>query len=256
MRSDSLAKDLLYFYDSVRRFGDAHHGGHGGLERASDPRNYIELQPLGIALASRQRRVVLIDEIDKAPRDLPNDLLRELEQNSFEILEIPRDQSYEKEVPSQGIPLKRVMERPVEKERKCVPGPLVIITSNVERQLPDAFLRRCIFFHIKFPEDLLPDILADYFPGIAENETFLNKVIVIFRQLRETSGLIKKPGTAELIDWIVSLTRVYNRGHIETRIRQFTESMKQEHQNLPWDKLPGLSCLVKLREDLERLYQT
>jgi len=255
VRSDSLARDLLYSYDSVRRFGDAHHGGHEGLKRASDVRNYIELQPLGIALASQNRRVVLIDEIDKAPRDLPNDLLRELEQNTFDILEIPRDQDYEKDVFSHNIPLNRVMKRPVDTNNNRLPGPLIIITSNVERQLPDPFLRRCIFYHIEFPEDLLPEILADHFPECVDKSGFLETVLNVFMNLRETPGLTKIPGTAELLDWVTSLTKVYNSNYVKSQFDQFISSVQEESHQLPWKNLPGLSCLVKLREDENRLFQ-
>ncbi len=256
VRSDSLARDILYSYDSVRRFGDAHHGGPEGVKRASDPRNYIELQPLGIALASPHRRVVLIDEIDKAPRDLPNDLLRELDQITFEISEIPRDQAYEKEIFSHGIPLKRTMKRPMDKNGKRFPGPLVIITSNVERQLPDAFLRRCIFCHIEFPEHLLPDILADHFQGLEKEGWLLEDAAAIFELLRATPGLIKIPGTAELLDWVSSLTRVYCPIHVKSQIKQFTTVLEQDHRNPSWKDLPGLNCLIKLREDMDKLCPT
>ncbi len=93
VRSDSRAQDLLYRYDALSRFGDAQHGGEAGAKRAEEVRNYIELRDLGQALMSWSLRVVLIDEIDKAPRDLPNDLLRELDQGLFEIPEIPATQS-------------------------------------------------------------------------------------------------------------------------------------------------------------------
>lgn len=151
VRSDSRAQDLLYQYDALGRFGDASHGGPAGARRAEEVRNYIELRPLGRALMSAGLRVVLIDEIDKAPRDLPNDLLRELDQGHFEIPEIPAadDQSGETATPidpDRPLTFRNQMRRP-EGARK----PMVIITSNVERQLPDPFLRRCVFFHIPFP---------------------------------------------------------------------------------------------------------
>jgi MoxR-like ATPase len=119
------------------------------------------LQSLGIGLMSPVQRVVLIDEIDKAPRDLPNDLLREMDQGSFTIPEIPEvaagtiQDSF-----ANGIELRRRMQRPTD-----APRPLVIVTSNAERQLPDAFLRRCVFFHIPFPEEAdLQKILRERFP--------------------------------------------------------------------------------------------
>jgi MoxR-like ATPase len=246
VRSDSLAKDLLYSYDSVRRFGDANHGGKESLKCADDVRHYIELQPLGIALSSLHRRVVLIDEIDKAPRDLPNDLLRELEQNSFDILEIPRDVLYEKKVFSHNIPLYREMKRPVGKNNKPLPAPLIIITSNVERQLPDPFLRRCIFYNIEFPdESSLNKILKDHFPDFVDQK-FFTTVQDFFANLRKTPGLTKVPGTAELLDWMTSLRQVYHPEYVKSH---FSSSRHPR-----WDELPGLSCLVKLREDEIRLF--
>ncbi len=153
VRSDSRAQDLLYHYDALSRFGDAHHGGEAGKQRAEEVRNYIELRDLGRALMSSSLRVVLIDEIDKAPRDLPNDLLRELDQGHFEIPEIPaadfpadasaksgdRGQPIDSDRP---LTYRNQMRRPEGAHK-----PMVIITSNVERQLPDPFLRRCVFFH-------------------------------------------------------------------------------------------------------------
>ncbi len=147
VRSDSRARDLLYTYDAIRRFGDAQNGGPPGLARASDPCNYIELQALGRALVSFRRRVVLIDEIDKAPRDLPNDLLRELDQTSFEIPEISEQRSDTGgSVLSHGILLRRASGSPEGVQRTDrAAAPLILITSNVERQLPDALSRRCIY---------------------------------------------------------------------------------------------------------------
>ena len=149
VRSDTRARDLLYHYDAVRRFADAQ---GNRAEEAARPQGYIDLMPLGQALLAPQQEVVLIDEIDKAPRDLPNDLLRELDQGHFDIPEIPPDAPLGPALGAaagddlSGVRLQRRMQRQEER-----PMPLVIITSNQERQLPDPFLRRCVFFHIPFP---------------------------------------------------------------------------------------------------------
>lgn len=251
VRSDSRARDLLYVQDSVSRFADAQHGNQ---ERARDPRRYIELQPLGRGLADRQRRVVLIDEIDKAPKDLPNDLLRELNQISFEISEIPGDQRFEDSVTSHSIPLERVMERPRDAHGEPLPAPLVIITSNVERQLPDAFLRRCIFWHIEFPEALLPAILSDHVKEADVAGDFLDRTIAVFLALREVPGLTKKPAVAELIDWAGALLTIFDPRDSVPRLRAFSDRLADAPTRaLPWPELPGLACLVKLREDLDTL---
>jgi MoxR-like ATPase len=251
VRSDTRARDLLYLYDAVRRFGDAHHGGEDGAARAADPRRYIELQPLGRALVSSRRRVVLIDEIDKAPRDLPNDLLRELDQASFEIPEIPEATPGQGEVRSHGAPLRRVMRRGAGAAGSPTRASLVIITSNVERQLPDAFLRRCIFWHIEFPKQLLPEILEEHCPQ-AEGD-LRGRTIAIFSRVREIPGLVRRPGTAELIDWVNALTRVYERAHATKQVRRLSDLLAQGDAPVPWRELPGLGCLVKLREDQNAL---
>jgi MoxR-like ATPase len=248
VRSDTGAKDLLYTHDAVRRFGDAQFGGLEGQKNARDSRRYVNLQSLGIALASPLRRVCLIDEIDKAPRDLPNDLLRELDKNVFTIIEIPDVALTVDEVKSQGIALRKEMKRAA-----GVPAPLIIITSNVENQLPDAFLRRCIFWDIKFPEAQLPEILEDHFPDQTPfDKTFRAASIRVFRELRKVSGLAKRPATAELLDWVGALTRVI---HPENAlgIIPFAALLDQKARSLSWRELPALSCLVKLRDDLKVL---
>lgn len=239
VRSDSRARDLLYFHDALARFGDAHHGGDGEKVRARDPRNYLQLLPLGRALISPYLRVVLVDEVDKAPRDLPNDLLRELDHKRFEIPEIPSEAG---EHPSG---LRRVM-------GDGHARPLVIITSNVERQLPDAFLRRCVFFHIPFPEEeALRKILADRFPGV---QALHDRVLKVFLALRDVS-LTKRPATSELVDWVAALHGVFARAEVEVALARFTEALARSRApaSAPWGDLPALTCLVKLREDLEKL---
>ena len=247
VRTETRAHDLLYHYDAVRRFGDAQTGGDVGKRRASYPQNYIKLEALGLGLMSPVRRVVLIDEIDKAPRDLPNDLLRELDQDRFEIPEIPPGQMRNDGAlePGQEHFVRR-MTPPAD-----APKPFVIITSNVERQLPDAFLRRCVFFYIPFPsQKRLGDILNAHF---SDAPVLLKKnALSLFAELRKDAlRLTKKPATAELLDWVSALVKVFEPAETERRL---TEVLAQKDTDgIPWQALPALGCLLKLREDLETL---
>ena len=249
VRSETRARDLLYTYDAVRRFGDAQTSGDLGKRRAAFPQNYVTLEPLGQALMSPVRRVVLIDEIDKAPRDLPNDLLRELDQGWFDIPEIPQTQPDDSVAIEPGhVHLRRRMDPP-----PGAPKPLVIITSNVERQLPDAFLRRCVFFYIPFPdEQRLQDILAAHFPHTATPLT--TSAVTLFLELRNAFRLTKKPATAELLDWVRALTTVFAPADAEHCLTQAT-AQTQRGSAVDWRLLPALGCLLKLREDVERVTQ-
>jgi MoxR-like ATPase len=251
IRSDTRARDLLYHYDALVRFGDAQHGDR---DRARDPRNYIALRPLGAALMTRGRRpVVLIDEIDKAPRDLPNDLLHELDEGRFEIPEIG---DFESSQPAfdrthKEIALVRFMERTAATRK-----PLVVITSNAERQLPEPFLRRCVFFHIPPPRrEWLAEIARARFPD--GDPTLLLDLVSIFFALRQHRELVKPPTTAEMLNWIAALTKLYDPRDARIPIRAFTAAVKEGGGKLPpgselsWAELPGLVCLLKLNEDLE-----
>ena len=182
-RSDSEAADLLYRFDNVRRFADAHRAAR----EVEDLSRYVDLGALGRALESGQRKMVLIDEIDKAPRDFPNDLLDVIDQMSFAIREtgqrIPRDGA-----------------APVR--------PIVIITSNVERQLPDPFLRRCVYHHIEAPsEQRLAAILHERLAGLAITEALVGVAVKRYAEVRALDGLRKKPATHELISWVKVLLR-------------------------------------------------
>jgi len=182
-RSDSEAADLLYRFDNVRRFADAHRAA----PEVDDLSRYVDLGALGRALESGERKVVLIDEIDKAPRDFPNDLLDVIDQMSFAIREtgqrIPRDGA-----------------APVR--------PIVIITSNVERQLPDPFLRRCVYHHIEPPsEQRLAAILHERLAGLAITEALVGVAVKRYTEVRALDGLRKKPATHELISWVKVLLR-------------------------------------------------
>jgi MoxR-like ATPase len=177
IKSTSKAADGLYVYDTVQRLNDSRFGGGN----VADIRHYIKLGPLGRAFAAEQRHVLLIDEVDKADLEFPNDLLRELDEMRFTILETG--------------------EEIVARER-----PVVVITSNNEKELPDAFLRRCIFHFIEFPDaKLMKQIVAVHHPNL--DTVLLDQVLIKFYWLREQSDLRKKPSTSELIDWISALLR-------------------------------------------------
>lgn len=177
-KSTSTARDLFYRYDALRHFHDA----QVKKQLTIDTADYIQLEALGKAIVESKdkRAVVLIDEIDKAPRDFPNDVLNELDNMTFAIQET--GQEYEAHLANR---------------------PIVIITSNSEKNLPDAFLRRCIFYHIPFPDKkLLTQIVNN---RLALSPQFSDKMITAaidhFLTIR-SSGLRKKPATAELLAWI------------------------------------------------------
>ena len=177
VKSTTKARDGLYVYDTVARLHDSRFGDSD----VNDISSYIKLGPLGRALAADKRVVLLIDEIDKADIEFPNDLLTELDAMKFFIDETG------KEV--------------VAKER-----PLVIITSNNEKELPDAFLRRCIFHYIDFPNvELMTQIVRVHHPDI--EELVLDQCLELFSKLREVPRIRKRPSTSELIDWIFALRK-------------------------------------------------
>jgi MoxR-like ATPase len=171
VKSTTKAKDGLYVYDTVQRLHDSRFGGA----------HYIKLGPLGEALAAPSRVVLLIDEIDKADIEFPNDLLHELDAMRFKIDETGREITA--------------------KER-----PVVVITSNNEKELPDAFLRRCVFHYIQFPNrELMTEIVRVHHPDITDR--VLDNALEVFFGLRATPKLRKKPSTSELIDWICALNK-------------------------------------------------
>jgi MoxR-like ATPase len=175
VKSTSKAQDGLYVYDTVRRLQDSRFGEHD----VSDIRKYIRLGPLGEALAGEERVVLLIDEIDKADLEFPNDLLHELDSMEFTVIETG--------------------DRHVARQR-----PVVIITSNAEKELPDPFLRRCVFHFIEFPdEEMMARIVKVHHPDLAEKLT--KQCIARFYWLRGVQGIRKRPSTSELIDWIGAL---------------------------------------------------
>jgi MoxR-like ATPase len=172
IKSTTKAQQGLYEYDAVSRLRDSQLGD----ERVKDIRNYIVKGVLWQAFESDQQSVLLIDEIDKADIEFPNDLLRELDRMEFYVYE-------------------------TRELVKAKHRPLVIITSNNEKELPDAFLRRCFFHYIKFPEpSTMQQIVEVHYPGI--KQALLRAAMESFYDLRNVSGLKKKPSTSELLDWL------------------------------------------------------
>jgi MoxR-like ATPase len=172
IKSTTKAHQGLYEYDAVARLRD----GQLGDERVHDINNYIRRGKLWEAFTSPQLPVLLIDEIDKADIEFPNDLLQELDRMAFDVYETG--------------------EHVAAAER-----PIVVITSNNEKELPDAFLRRCFFHYIKFPDrDTMQAIIDVHFPGI--QKILVGKAMDIFYDVREVPGLKKKPSTSELLDWL------------------------------------------------------
>jgi MoxR-like ATPase len=175
IKSTTKAQDGLYVYDTVQRLYD----GQFGESDVSDIARYIKLGKLGEAFDADERVVLLIDEIDKADIEFPNDLLWELDQMEFYIPETHRT-------------------------IKAKQRPVVIITSNAEKELPDAFLRRCVFHFIEFPDDeMMSRIVKVHHPDL--DKRLLQLSLEAFYWLRSVTGLQKKPSTSELIDWVQAL---------------------------------------------------
>ena len=203
IKSTSKAQEGLYIYDTVQRLNDARFGD----KDITDISQYIKYGPLGRSFLTDQRVVLLIDEVDKADMEFPNDLLHELDRMSF-----------------------FVNETAVQHSAKF--RPIVIITSNNEKELPDAFLRRCVFHYIAFPDKVeMESIIRVHHPDV-EGE-LLQQVLLRFYWLRDLPEIRKKPSTSELIDWIAALRR----GGVST------DSIENE--------LPFLGVLMKRENDLE-----
>ena len=203
IKSTTKAQEGLYVYDTIQRLYD----GQFGEEGVDDISKYIKLGKLGEAFDSDEQVVLLIDEIDKADLEFPNDLLWELDQMEFYINETKRTV-------------------------KAKHRPIVIITSNAEKELPDAFLRRCIFHYIDFPnKELMEEIVRVHYPNVEEN--LLKNAMDVFYSIRNLRDIRKKPSTSELIDWINAL----------------------QLGGIPLDKikstLPFIGVVVKKDEDLE-----
>ena len=172
VKSTTKAQQGLYEYDAVSRLRDSQLGD----KRVEDVRNYIKKGKLWEAFEADEKVVLLIDEIDKADIEFPNDLLQELDKMEFYCYEL-------------------------DETVKAKNRPIVIITSNNEKELPDAFLRRCFFHYISFPEaDVLAKIVEVHYPGIKQR--LVREALTQFYEIRETAGLKKKPSTSEALDWI------------------------------------------------------
>ena len=216
-RSQHQARDLLYTYDALHRLLDVQLHNVS----AQDASHYVTLQALGQGIKDGQegrRRVVLIDEIDKAPRDFPNDLLNELDQAEFTITET-------------GAHYRATMR------------PFLVITSNSERQLPDAFLRRCVFCFMRFPSaEHLSQILFERLSSLNVSSHLCDLAVSAFLKIRRLPDLDKLPATAELIGWMrVLLREQVDVGRLATEI--------------PISDFPALGMLLKTQLDYERVAQ-
>jgi MoxR-like ATPase len=208
IKSTTKAKDGLYVYDTVQRLNDARFKDRD----ISDIRQYIKLGKLGQSFTSELQVVLLIDEIDKADIEFPNDLLNELDEMSYHISEL-------------------------DEEVKAKQRPIVIITSNSEKELPDAFLRRCVFYYIEFPdEEMMERIVKVHYPDI--HDKLMRDAIKKFYWIRQVAGLRKKPSTSELLDWIKALAA----GGLDL------EKIASE--------VPFLGTLIKSEQDTERVART
>ncbi len=205
IKSTTKAQEGLYVYDTVQRLYDSQFGEEG----VDDIGHYIKLGKLGEAFRSKEQVVLLIDEIDKADLEFPNDLLWELDRMEFYIHE-------------------------TKETVKAKQRPIVIITSNAEKELPDAFLRRCIFHYIEFPDmPLMEEIVRVHFEHLEEN--LLKEAMETFYWIRTIRDIRKKPSTSELIDWLQALSLG---GIAPERIRS---------------ELPFAGVLLKKDEDLREL---
>lgn len=230
-RSTSAAKDLFYHYDSLKHFQYIQNQDKEELTNSIIEEKFIRYNALGEAIKKNERRIVLIDEIDKAPRDLPNDILNILDEMAFEVPEIDR----------------------IKKNRfssKVENRPIVIITSNSERNMPDAFLRRCVYFHLDDPNDEeLQEILISKLDidRILINE----RILPHYRSIQEILTK-KQPGTAELVYWAYLISK-----RPEIKISELPKSLEEVKD---WSSKIGIeqlkssySLLVKHQEDMGRV---
>ncbi len=206
IKSTTKAQEGLYVYDTVQRLYDSQFG-EGDV---SDIKKYIKLGKLGEAFTSEKQVVMLIDEIDKADLEFPNDLLWELDKMEYHI--------------------------PETKETiRAKHRPIVIITSNAEKELPDAFLRRCIFHYIEFPDqEKMEEIVRVHYPNIQEN--LLKNAMEAFYYIRGLKDIQKKPSTSELLDWLQALTLS------GVSVDKITT------------EIPFLGVLLKKNQDMESLF--
>ncbi|HEW98014.1 MAG: MoxR family ATPase [Candidatus Parabeggiatoa sp. nov. 3] len=233
-KSTSIARDLFYIYDALGRFHDAQAAQLGEKGTPKQSVDYLTYNALGEAIirtnpletvqnylpdsfehTEPRRSVVLIDEIDKAPRDFPNDILNEIENLYFRIPELGN----------------------VKIEATEQMSPILVLTSNSEKSLPEAFLRRCIYYNIPFPDKTRLTQIIEARLGTFSSSDFLNQALEVFLRLRE-GRLRKKPSTAELLNWLMVLREMYPES--ENPIAAHPESVSDT-----------LSSLVKMAEDQE-----
>ena len=236
-KSTSTARDLFYFYDALRRFHDAQAAQLGEQGTQKHSIDYLTYNAFGEAIirtnpsetvqnylpadfdhTEPRRSVVLIDEIDKAPRDFPNDILNEIENLYFRIPELG------------NVEIKATENR----------SPILVLTSNSEKPLPEAFLRRCFYYNIPFPDEKEKRLtrIIEARLGTFINSDFLNQALKVFSQLRN-GGLRKKPSTAELLNWLMVLRDMYP--DVDNPLVAHPES-----------GLDTLSALVKKSEDIDK----
>lgn len=207
IKSTTKAQEGLYVYDTVQRLYDSQFG-EGDVK---DIAQYIKLGKMGEAFSSEKQCILLIDEIDKADLEFPNDLLWELDKMEFYIHE-------------------------TKQTVKAKTRPIVIITSNAEKELPDAFLRRCIFHYIEFPDqEKMKEIIKVHFGDI--DKTLVEKAMEAFYEIREMNEIQKKPSTSELLDWIQAL------------IISGVDFMKLK------DEVPFTGVLLKKNEDIDIMHE-
>jgi MoxR-like ATPase len=205
IKSTSKASDGLYVYDTVQRLNDSRFHD----KDVSDIRQYIKLGKLGEALRSEDQVVLLIDEIDKADLEFPNDLLFELDQMSFDIVETGD-------------------------HFRAKHRPIVVITSNSEKELPDAFLRRCLFHYIDFPSPAMMEQIAQvHFPNL--RHSLLSQIVARFYFVRQKHELKKRPSTSELLDWTQAIV---------------AGGISEQELN---KRLPFLGVLLKTEDDVSRV---
>ena len=227
-RTTSTATDLFYRYDSLRHFQYAQAKDSVDLQDDEIEKRFIRYEALGQAIRSGQRQVVLIDEIDKAPRDLPNDILAAIERLSFEVPEINRTGEHAIRAP--------------ETQR-----PIIILTSNSEKNLPDAFLRRVVYYHIPFPTETQLALILNR-KQLNIPEAHLDILIQHFSQIRKNRKfqLRKNPATAELILWAITLR---DNGFPMAKLSNLGGLENHERQQL----LGSYSLLVKTKDDKKAL---
>ncbi len=222
-KTTSTAQDLFYRYDSLKHFQFVQNNREE-LDIAEIEKRFIRYQALGAAIRSNRRSILLIDEIDKAPRDFPNDILDVMEQLSFEVPELGL------------VGENRVSTTPENR-------PIVVMTSNSEKNLPDAFLRRCVYFNINFPDDeMLVQILQRKCARFDAQQ--LQQAVEHFHKVRDLCKR-KKPSTAELLQWVTILERLDAAGRLSPD--RLTNAQGEEQQEL----ISTYGILVKDKEDLK-----